>query len=181
MHFTGFLAAQLRAAGVAKTAPPDLAWFDAPIEKFSLPSRYAVLIPGCSPDAPHKRWPPHAYAESANRLIAQGLPCVTVGTSADADALNEIRAQTPSIIDLGGQTSLFELAGVLRRAICVIGNDTGPLHLAAALGAPTLALFSGKSNPVWSAPPGTNVVVKQSRFLNDLPVTDVLAAFEALT
>jgi ADP-heptose:LPS heptosyltransferase len=62
----------------------------------------------------------------------------------------------------------------------VIGNDTGPVHLAAALGAPVLALFCGKSSPVWSKPPGEKVVVKQCPNLSNLSVDDVLDAFSVL-
>ena len=180
MHFTGFLAAQLRAAGVSAAPAPDLAWLDAPVEKFALPTPYAVLIPGCSPNAPHKRWPPQKYAEIAQRLRAQKLACVTIGTKADAEAVAEIKKTAPDVIDLCGQTSLFELAGLLRRAAGVIGNDTGPLHLAATIGAPTLALFSGKSNPVWSKPPGKMVAWRQSPALADLSVDEVIFAFAVL-
>ncbi|MGB9154725.1 MAG: glycosyltransferase family 9 protein [Alphaproteobacteria bacterium] len=180
MHFTDFLAAQLRASGLPPAPAPDLKWLDAQVGTFALPANYVVLIPGCSPDAPHKRWPPLHYADLANRLHAKGFPCVIVGTNADADAIAVIKNEAPDFIDLSGQTNLFELAGILRRATGVIGNDTGPLHMAGALGAPVLALFSGRSNPVWSKPPGAKVAVEQSQNLADLSVDQVLAAFELL-
>ncbi len=180
MSFVNFLAVQLRAAGVPATPPPDLAWLDAPVEKFALPSRYAVLIPGCSPDAPHKRWPAEKYAAVAQRLHAEHLPCVIVGTASEAEVAAVIKNAAPNIIDLCGKTSLSELAGILRRAVGVIGNDTGPMHLAAALNTPTLALFSGKTNPVWSKPSGAYGSWRQSQILFDLNTDDVLAAF-ALT
>ncbi len=180
MHFTDFLAAQLRAADVPPLPPPDLSWFDAPIEKFGLPERYAVLIPGCSPNAPHKRWPAHKFATLAQNLRSKNLVCVAVGTDADAEAVGTIKTLTTNVFDLCGKTSLFELAGVLRRAALVVGNDTGPLHMAGALGAPTLALFSGKSNPVWSKPPGPKVAWRQSAAIADLGVNDVVGACEKL-
>jgi ADP-heptose:LPS heptosyltransferase len=180
MHFTDFLAAQLRAAGVPQAAAPDLAWLDAPLERFALPENYAVLIPGCSPDAPHKRWPPKCFAEVAHRLHTRNLSCIVVGTAADAEAVAAIKVIAPEIVDLCGQTSLFELAGILRRAACVIGNDTGPVHMAAVVGAPTLALFSGLSNPVWSKPPGKRVSWRQSPALADLRVDEVFFAFQLL-
>ena len=180
MHFTDFLAAQLRAAGVAEADAADLRWLDAQVGKFALPDRYAVLIPGCSPDAPHKRWPAGHYAALAQRMQAQGFEVLCVGTAADADAVAAIKQENAEIVDLSGQTNMFELAGILRRAACVVGNDTGPLHLAAALGAPTLGLFSGKSNPIWSSPPGKRVAVTQRTDLKDLGADEVFAAFEAL-
>ncbi len=180
MSFVDFLAAQLRAASVPATPPPDLAWLDAPIEKFALPPRYAVLIPGCSPNAPHKRWPAEKYAAAARRLHAEHLPCVIVGTASEAEVAAAIKKDAPDIIDLCGKTSLFELAGILRCAAGVIGNDTGPMHLAAALNTPTLALFSGKTNSVWSKPPGAHGAWRQSKTLSDLSTDDVISAF-ALT
>jgi ADP-heptose:LPS heptosyltransferase len=177
MRFTDFLAAQLRAAGVPKAPPPSLKWLDAQVGRFFLPESYIVFVAGCSPDAPDKRWPPHSYADLAHRAHERGLACVAVGTDADTDQIAAIKKGAPDIVDLSGQTNLFELAGILRRAIAVVGNDTGPLHMAAALGAPTLALFSGRSNPVWSEPPGAHVVWRQRPKLADLSVDEVWDAF----
>ncbi len=180
MHFTEFLAAQLRAAGVPACPRVDLAWLDAPVDRYSLPSSYAVIVPGCSAKAPYKRWPPRKYAELIQRLHTQKIACVAVGSNADAKVIAEIKQQAPDLIDLCGKTNLFELAGLCRRAAGVVGNDTGPLHLAAAVGAPTLALFSGKSDPAWSKPPGKKVAFRQSPILADLSVDEVVFAFAVL-
>ena len=180
MHFTGFLAAQLCQASVPQLAPADISWFDLGVEKFSLPERYVVLVPGSSPGAPHKRWPPQKFAEIANFLQDQNVGCVAVGTKADLDVCNKIKILAPHLINLCEQTSLLELAGILRRSLGVIGNDTGPTHLAAALGAPTLALFSGRSNPIWSKPPGKEVIVLQKPELSHLTTNEVVVAFNRL-
>ena len=179
MHFTDFLSAQLRAAQVPAAEKPDLSFLDAPVKKFSLPARYVVLVPGCSPDAPHKRWSPSCYAALANKVQAHSLPCVLVGTQADAEAIATLKTEASQIIDLAGQTSLPELASLLRHACLVIGNDTGPVHLAAAIGTPVLALFSGRSSPAWSKPPGEKVTVLQKESLAQLSVEEVYAALEA--
>jgi ADP-heptose:LPS heptosyltransferase len=110
----------------------------------------------------------------------KGLACVAVGTGLDAEAVAVIKAFVPETVDLCGKTSLFELAGILRRAALVVGNDTGPLHMAAVLHAPTVALFSGQSDPVWSKPPGPKVVWRQSRNLADLSVANVFSALEII-
>ncbi len=180
MHFMDFLSAQLRAAGVPSAPQIDLSWLDSDTEKFALPAPFVVVIPGASPHAPYKRWPAAYYAEIIQRLHAQKIACVAVGTQADADAIAAAKKGAPDLIDLCGKTSLFELAGLFRRASGVIGNDTGPLHLAAAVGAPTLALFSGKSNPAWSKPPGKKVAFRQSANLRDLSVDEVFFAFAVL-
>jgi ADP-heptose:LPS heptosyltransferase len=180
MSFVDFLAAQLNAARIPSVPPVDLPWLDAPLEKFSLPPRYVTLIPGCSPHAPHKRWPAQRYADLANLFQTRQISCLIVGTHDDANAIAEIKKAAPHIIDLSGQTNLFELAGILRRAHGVIGNDTGPLHMAASVGAPTLALFGARSNPIWSKPPGERAAVIQCPILSNLGVDEVFAAFNVL-
>ncbi len=180
MHFTDFLSAQLRAAGVPAAPQTDLTWLDQATEAYAPPSPYAIIIPGCSPDAPHKRWPAKNFAEIVHKLRAQKISCIAVGTDADANVIDDIKKLAPDLINFCGKTNLFELAGLLRRAAGVIGNDTGPLHLAAAVGAPTLALFSGKSDPAWSKPPGKKVAWRQSPNLSDLSVDEVFFAFAVL-
>ena len=180
MHFTGFLAAQMRLAGVKPREPADLAWLNAPLGGFSLPPRYAVLIPGSTPGQDYKRWPAQSYAELAGKLNTRGLPTILIGTKQDEDVTEVIKALVPDIIDLTNKTSLFELASILRQSTLVVGNDTGPMHLAAALGAPTWALLSAHTNPVWSSPPGPKVAWLQSEVLADLGVDKVLLALGGL-
>lgn len=173
MHFTDFVAGQLRMAGVPPAAAADTLWLDAPVDHLALPGRFAVLIPGCTPKAAYKRWPPARYADLARRVMAAGTPCAVVGTKEDLPVVEAIRADAPGIIDLAGKTSLFELAGVLRRAVFAVGNDTGPMHMAAAVGTPTLALFSQSTSPPWSHPLGERTAWLRSSNLDDLPVKTV--------
>ena len=154
LHVQDMIAEQLRAAGVPDSGPVDWSWLSADIAAFNLPPRYAMIIPGCSPHLPHKRWPPLHYAELSKRLAKRGLPTVVVGTKADAQAVNAICDAAPDVIDLSGKTNLAELATVARNAAVVIGNDTGPMFLAAQVGAPTLALLSYHTDPVRSSPRG---------------------------
>jgi ADP-heptose:LPS heptosyltransferase len=180
MRFTEFLAAQLRLANVPDSGKLDLTWLDAPTGKFILPQKYVVMIPGCSPGAVHKRWQPSDYAELVNQLRQQGIESILVGTSADAEAAAAIRQNAAFTVDLCGKTSLLELAGLFRKADGVVGNDTGPLHMAAAVGAPTLGLFSGRSSVDWSHPPGPRVTVLQKENLDDLDTGPVLDALQPL-
>ncbi len=179
-HFTQFLADQLRAAGVEAASPFDISWLDTPTEKFALPTPYILIVPGCSPHAPHKRWPANKYAALAKGLQKRGVACVAVGTESDAPVIAAIKTDVPDLVDLCGKTSLFELASLARHAACVVGNDTGPVHLAAATGAPVLALFSKTSNPVWSKPPGAIVACLESPDLADLKVSAVGVALDIL-
>ncbi|MDR3449333.1 MAG: glycosyltransferase family 9 protein [Alphaproteobacteria bacterium] len=179
-HFTDFLAAQLRAAGVPAAGPANLDWLNAPVTKFVLPPYYTVIVPGCSPSAPYKRWPAAKFADLARRIRAQGRECVAVGTRADQEAIDVLKAEAPALIDLCGKDTLPELAGIFRGAQAVVGGDTGPVHLAAAVGAPTLALFSGRSKPIWAKPPGAKVLVRQSDTLDNLSVDEVVKALDLL-
>ena len=167
------MAAQLAVAGVPAPERAELGWLTAPVSHLGLPERFVLLIPGCSPHLPHKRWPGERYGMLAQPLAARGLAAVAVGTAADRDALDRVLAAAPGVIDVGGRTTLFELAEVARRAKAAVGNDTGATFLASALGTPTLMLMSAHTDPLVSAPwgPGARWLKRES--LMDLPVAEV--------
>ncbi len=172
-HNCDAMRATLAAAGVSAARPTDLSWLDADIAPFQLPARFALLIPGSSPHLPHKRWPADAYAALGTRLKARGLDIVLAGTAADRDTVMRIASLLPGARDLTGHTDLFQLAAVVRRAAGVIGNDTGPVFLAAALGAPTLMLMSHHTDPRRSAPRGPATAWLKRDDLATLPVDEV--------
>lgn len=174
MHFVDFVAAQLGRAGVYVDGAADTSWCDAPVGAFALPERYALLIPGCAPGRLYKRWPAARYAELALRLAEKGIGSVAIGTEADGAAVREIARRAPGLIDLCGRTSLAQVAALARRAECVVGNDTGPTHLAAAVGGRVVALMSDKVDPVWSAPKGPKASWVQGKPLVELGVGEVL-------
>lgn len=174
MHFTDFIAAQLDRAGL----PPlhdalDLSWFDAPLDAFNLPERYALLIPGCAAGREYKRWSSAGYAVIADHLHERGITCLAIGTKTEADVIANICSLSPHVVDLSGRTSLAQLAALARHAVIALGNDTGPTHVVAAAGAPTLVLFAGVVNPVWSSPRGQNVRWIQREDLDDLDAAEV--------
>jgi ADP-heptose:LPS heptosyltransferase len=177
-HFTDYVTAQLRLAGVKAQPPADVNWLDAPIDVFQLPERYAVLVPGCAPHREYKRWPPRNFAALAQKLETRGIASVAVGTAQDAEAIAAIRSIAPHVTDLSGRTDLFQLAGLMRRAEVVIANDTGPMHIAAALGAPTLGLMSGQVDAAWNAPHGPRAKALRGTPLAALDVDKVLLALD---
>jgi len=134
----------------AVSTPMD--WLNAPRPDLAQP--YAVLIPGCSPAKPAKRWPASRFANLAQSLFESGITPILAGTAVDQDAGEEIKASVPAVIDKIGQTSLMDLAALLRDAALVVGNDTGPVFLAARLQAPTLMVMSRNTDPSMSAPFG---------------------------
>ena len=82
-----------------------------------------------------------------------------VGTAPESEALARIiRSAGENGINLAGKCSVRELIAVLRGARIVVGNDSGPVHLSAAMGRPTVAVF-GSTSPEWTAPRGAAVRV----------------------
>ncbi len=144
---------------------------------------YAVLFPGCSPAKPAKKWAGTGYAQLADAFVDKGIIPVLAGTNIDRAAGDEVLAHAArheQIVDLIGRTSLMALAGLVRDARLVIGNDTGPVFLGARLGAPTLMVMSGHTDPSMSAPYGPKVDWIRRPDLNDLTAADVAAAAFAL-
>jgi ADP-heptose:LPS heptosyltransferase len=168
---------QLEMAGIADFPPPDLRFLDADLSGFGLPSRFALVVPGASPGRPGKRWPAERYAELAAGL---DLPVAVAGGPAEAPLAAAVRARAPGAVDLTGRTGLPALGAVARRAAFAVGNDTGPTHLVAAAGCPTLALFGGESDPALCAPRGRAVAVLRHEPLRALQVAEVRAALAGL-
>ncbi|HEY1068238.1 MAG TPA: glycosyltransferase family 9 protein [Pirellulales bacterium] len=118
-----------------------------------------------------KRWPPENFAklvELANRHCGASL--VLVGGPGDREAADQIAAALPrQSINLAGKTSLLELAALLERLDVFVSGDSGPMHLAAAVGCPCVSLFTCTS-PLRFAPKGpqhqfvaTTLACKESR------------------
>ena len=166
---------QLAMAGLAAFPPADLGWLLRPPAQ-ALPTPYALLVPGAAPTRPRKRWPAPRYGELAALLAAGGVAPVVIGTAAESPLALAIRAACPAAIDLTGQTTLAELPALAAGAVLAVGNDTGPMHLAAALGCPCVVLFSADSDPALTAPRGPGgawPAVLRAPDLAALPVADV--------
>jgi ADP-heptose:LPS heptosyltransferase len=193
MHTLERQADQLMYAGIWPDAPtepgtapaPDLSWLfkastgDRPVPGANRPRPYAILVPGGSAHRPEKRWPTSAYGELARILSARGLDILVVGGPQETELAHAIQRAVPSARDLTGRTDFAAVARLGARATLAVGNDTGPLHLAAAGGAPTIVLFSAASDPALSAPRG-RVVILRSDDLAALPVSQVAQATTAL-
>ncbi|MCW3004163.1 MAG: glycosyl transferase, family 9 [Conexibacter sp.] len=108
-----------------------------------LPERYVVVHPGTS--VPARAWPPDRHAALVTALLAQDRAVVVTGAPGERD-LTAAVAGAPRhdgvAVDLGGATTLAELAGVLAGADAVVVGNTGPAHLAAAVGTPVVSLFA---------------------------------------
>ncbi len=172
---------QLAVAGISARAPVDLTWSSADISRFGLPERFALLVPGSSAHRPGKRWPAERYGELALWLAARGITPVIAGTRGEAPLGAAIRAVAPYAIDLLGQTTLPELTELTRRALLAVGNDTGPMHLAAAANCPSVVLFSNDSDPFLCAPRGASVRTLRRADLAQLTLNDVTESLPLYT
>ncbi|MCU1634360.1 MAG: glycosyl transferase [Micrococcaceae bacterium] len=104
-----------------------------------------ALHPGATD--PRRRWPSSSFAEVALRAAADGCEVVVVGDETDAPTAEEIvrlaleADPTANVRSLAGRLTLGELAGILDRSAVMVGNDSGPRHLAQAVGTPTIGVY----------------------------------------
>jgi len=110
---------------------------------------FVVVHPGSS--TPERRWPPGAFAAVADALAIRGARICLTGTAGERDVIDTVRREmTTEAIDLGGRTSLGQLAALVAEARLVVANDTGVSHLAAALRTPSVIVFSGSDRERWA-------------------------------
>jgi ADP-heptose:LPS heptosyltransferase len=193
MHTLERQADQLMYAGIWPDAPtepgsappPDLSWIwkneraERPVSGGVKPRPYVMFVPGGSAHRPEKRWPVQKYGELARILYSKGLDIVIIGGVQETPLAHAIQREVPRARDLTGRTDFGRIAILGAKAALAVGNDTGPLHLAAAAGAPTVVLFSSASDPALSAPRGKVAVVRAER-LSDLPVPTVAQRAQSL-
>ena len=109
--------------------------------------KYIVLVPGAA--QPNKRWPIERFAELAGKIGERfGLLIVATGSQGEREYIEAIGKR---VINLAGKTSVRELVPLMKGASLVVSNDTGPGHIAAALGVPIVMVF-GPTNPARVCP-----------------------------
>jgi heptosyltransferase I len=115
------------------------------------PNSYAVFITGSAHQ--DKCWPIERFAVLADKISSQfNLSIIATGISAEKNIIEKLAATTNvRVTNLAGQLNLKELTALLKSASLVVSNDTGPGHIAAALGTPVVLIF-GRSNPARVAP-----------------------------
>lgn len=161
--------------------------------------RLVAVHPGASD--PSKRWPPERFTEVIDVLAKRyDSQVVIIGTSETSDIAARIISQARAkVLDLTGKTSLSRLASLLKRCHLLISNDSGPVHLATAVGTPVVSIFTrnqpginperwrplGAKSKVVSVPLDTTVSFKKagsadSRYLEVITAGEVLEAVDAL-
>ena len=193
MHTLERQADQLKYAGIWPDAPtepgsapgPDLSWVlpkptqIRPVPGGVRPRPYVLFVPGGSAHRLDKRWPAERYGQLGKILAERGYDVVIIGGPQESALARQIQREVGQARDLTGRTDFAKVAVLGAKASLVVGNDTGPLHLAAATGSPTVVLFSSASDPELAAPRG-HVTVLRSGNLGDLSVAEVLQAANAL-
>lgn len=197
MHTLERQAEQLAIAGIDESEYPplDLSWAMVDVSRHRLHedgAPYVLLVPGGSAHRPEKRWPAQRYAQLAQRLISVGIRPVVVGTAAERGPCASVSAVSSAVLNLCEDSPVLEVMALARDAAGAVGNDTGPMHLIAAMGCPSLVLYSDASDPATTRPrgpfegpgartpaPGENrrtVAVLRRRQLGTLTVDEVRGA-----
>lgn len=145
-------------------------------------ARFFAVVPGAA-YGQAKQWPADRMAGTVARLVRErGVRCIVLGAASDRPAARAIEFwlrehashEAPLVLDLTGQTSLGVLIGLLSRAELCVSNDSGGMHVAAALGRPVVAIF-GPTDERATRPIGDHTVITQDVFcrpcmLRDCPI-----------
>ncbi len=102
------------------------------------------IVPGAN--APARRWPAERFGALAETALGWGAAVVVLGGPRERGLTARVTASVPGAVDLGGRTDIADLAAILSLCDLVVTNDTGPMHLAGAVGTPTVSLW-GSSDP----------------------------------
>lgn len=122
---------------------------------------FVAVHPGAS--VPSRRWPAERFREAVRLLAERGVRVVVTGAPAERELTAYVTGDRVTdrvidlVTDLGGRTDFGRLAGVLARAAVLIAGNTGPAHIAAAVGTPVVSLFSAVLPAVRWAPYGVPV------------------------
>ena len=148
--------------------------------RYDIRTPYIIIHP--VPGHVSKEWNKVGFAEVARYANKKGLCSVFIGAQSDKDTIKDIaKAYDSEVIDLSGKTTLGVLGGIIKEAEMFVGVDSGPAHMAAALGVPTVILFSGANNPDEWAPRGNNVDIiypGEKNSLSDISPDEVYKKIE---
>jgi ADP-heptose:LPS heptosyltransferase len=164
---------QLAYAGIANVPAPDISWMDKVPSSFPLPDTFGLLVPGGAPHRPEKRWVVERYAYLARNWTNHGITPVLIGSDSEQDIARQIMQACPEALNLTGKTSISDIAYLARRAHVAVGNDTGPMHLAAVAGCRCIVLYSAASDPALCAQRGRDVTILREEKLSDISVMQV--------
>lgn len=111
--------------------------------------RMLLLAPGTNWETKH--WGSDDFAAVARHFLRQAWSVVLIGSARERAVCRYVAAAAPGTVDLAGQTTLSELAALIRRSAGCVTNDSGPMHLAVALDRPVVSIF-GPTDSLWIGP-----------------------------
>jgi lipopolysaccharide heptosyltransferase I len=131
--------------------PPEATTrIDALLDYYSIAKpKLVVMAPGTNWET--KEWRREAFAEVARHFMQRGHAVTLIGAERERAACEAVAQLAPGAVNLAGETTLSELAALIRRAAICVTNDSGPMHIAVALDRPVVAVF-GPTDPVWAGP-----------------------------
>jgi ADP-heptose:LPS heptosyltransferase len=168
---------------------PDLSWTSQALNdpdkgnpaRHGIHEPFALLVPEGAPDDASKRWPSARYGELANALLDHDVQPVIVGSPAAVSLALEIRAIAPRALDLVARLDMFAFMEMARKASLAVGSEGDLAIMAAAAGAPTLAIINPNEASVRKAAPrGEATVGLVARNFDTIGVNDVLASARAV-
>ncbi len=108
-----------------------------------------TLAPGTVWETKH--WGSGKFAEVARHFMRKGFAVTLIGSRRERPVCDEVARLAPGATNIAGETTLSELAALIRRSAICVTNDSGPMHLAVALDRPVVSIF-GPTDPVWIGP-----------------------------
>jgi heptosyltransferase I len=108
-----------------------------------------------------KHWGTDKFAEVARHFLRRGFAVALMGSRRERIVCEEVARLAPGAVDIAGETTLTELAALIRRSAISVTNDSGPMHLAVALDRPVVSIF-GPTDPIWIGPYGRAGAVLQA-------------------
>jgi heptosyltransferase I len=111
--------------------------------------KLVVIAPGTNWET--KQWRSGGFADVARHFLKNNCAVALIGSDGERESCEAVARLAPGAVNLGGETTLSELAALIRRASICVTNDSGPMHLAVALDRPVVSIF-GPTDPVWAGP-----------------------------
>ncbi len=141
-----------------------------PLENFPAQQKHVALVPGAG--FANKRWPVHYFAELARKLSSEGWQIWLLGSPRERHLGKEIeKLGNSDAINLIGELSLMQSAGVLSRMNVVVSNDSGLMHIADALNVPVVAIFGPTTRELGFYPVSPNSRVVEHEHMPCRPCT----------
>jgi 3-deoxy-D-manno-octulosonic-acid transferase/heptosyltransferase-1 len=133
---------------------------EALLRRHGIGEKLLTIAPGTIWETKH--WLSERFAEVARHFMRKGFGVALIGSGREIPICEEVAGAAPGIANLAGETTLPELAAVIRRSTICLTNDSGPMHVAAALDRPVVSIF-GPTDAVWIGPYRRSDAVLQAK------------------